>query len=451
MRPIGESALDTIAALATPAGRSALALIRVSGAGAAQVARRIAPGLPQPPPDRSPRLVSICDEEGEPLDRGLVTFFSAPHTATGEDVMEISIHGNPVLAARLLAAVAASGARPARAGEFTERAFLLGRVDLLEAEAVRDLIEARTETAARLSARRLEGGLSHRLGTVREALVGAAAAVSATVDFAEDVGESVPPQARRQLEDARNELTRLLATYETGRLASEGWRIAILGRPNAGKSTLFNALAGTPRAIVTEIPGTTRDTLEVLLDIAGVPVVLVDTAGLRATSDPVEKIGVERAREAAASASAVLYVYDASRGWSEEDAAAASLADKPVLVFANKIDLAADRLVRPGSIPVCGIAADTGGILRGAIEKTLAPRIATDTTSDVLASVRQRDLVMRARDCTSGALDALARGDSPEYVATHIDGALAALADLAGETTSEDVLRRIFETFCIGK
>src|SRR5262249_17397489 len=153
---------------------------------AAEVARRIAPGFPQPPPDRSPRLVSICDEGGEALDRGLVTFFAAPHTATGEDVLEISIHGSPVLAARLLAAAAASGARRARAGEFTERAFLLGRIDLLEAEAVRDLIEARTETGARLSARRLEGGLSLRLAAVREALVGAAAAIAAAVDFAED-------------------------------------------------------------------------------------------------------------------------------------------------------------------------------------------------------------------------------------------------------------------------
>ena len=451
MRPSTASVLDTIAALATPVGRSALALIRVSGRCAAPVLRRVAPEIPDPPPDRSPRLVSICDEEGRTLDRGIVTFFAAPRSATGEDVAEISIHGNPVLAARLLAALSRAGARPARPGEFTERAFLLGRVDLLEAEAVRDLIEARTEAAVRLSARRLEGGLSRRLTAVREDLLAAAAALGAAIDFSEDVGEAVPDHAAERLERAARELAALLATYETGRLASEGWRIALLGRPNVGKSTLFNALAGTARAIVTDVPGTTRDTLEVTLDVAGIPVTLVDTAGLRETADPVEKIGVERARQAGQRADAVLYVYDASAGWSGDDSAASRWEDKPVLVVANKIDRSDSSRVEPGALAICGIAEGAGDTLRAAIERALAPQVSTDSASDVLATVRQRDLVGRARGGAAAAVASLARRDSPEYTATHVDDALAALADLAGETTSEDVLARIFETFCIGK
>jgi tRNA modification GTPase len=453
MRPHSDSWLDTIAALATPAGRSALALIRVSGRDAAAILRRVAPATGDPPPDRSPRLATICDETGRALDRGIVTFFAAPRSATGEDVAEISIHGNPVLAGRLLAALSAAGARLARPGEFTERAFLSGRMDLVEAEAVRDLIEARTETAVRLSARRLEGRLSGRLADVRQDLLAAAAALAATIDFVEDVGEAVSPEACRRLRRAEGELARLLSTYETGRLSSAGWRIAILGRPNAGKSTLFNALAGSARAIVTDVPGTTRDTLEVTLDVAGVPVLLIDTAGLRETGDPVERIGVERAKEAGEAADAVLYVFDACIGWTPEDQSSASWNGKPVLVVANKMDrlptgatTGADQ-----ALPMSGIAPEAGEALRWAIEQALVPRVSTDGSADVLANVRQRDLVARARGSAAAAIDALDRGDSPEYAATHVDDALAAMGDLAGETTAEDVLRKIFETFCIGK
>jgi tRNA modification GTPase len=264
------------------------------------------------------------------------------------------------------------------------------------------------------------------------------------------------------LSAARDSLERLAATYDTGRLLSAGCRVAILGRPNAGKSTLFNALLGTERAIVTDVPGTTRDTLEATLDVRGIPVELVDTAGLRETQEEVERIGVARARDEGERAAAVLYVYDASEGWAAEDRnALAALDDKPVAIVANKIDRLRESprgQIPKGSAPaavhcleLCGLSPDAGAKLRDLLERTVASDLASDSASEVLGSVRQRDLVVRAATAAGAALAALARGDSPEYAATHVDSALAALADVFGETTSEDVLQRIFSTFCIGK
>ena len=255
MRPKIESLLDTIAALATPVGRSALAILRLSGAESGRILRAVTRGLPESLEPRRPHLVSFVDPAGRAVDRGLATFFAGPASATGEDAAELSIHGSPLVAERMLAALVEAGARAARPGEFTERAFLLGKMDLLEAEAVRDLIEARTEAAARLSARRLEGGLSRELSRVREDLAAAAAGLASTIDFAEDVGESLSPESIARIESAEAALARLVASYETGRLLSAGCRVAILGLPNAGKSTLFNALLGSSRAIVTTCRG----------------------------------------------------------------------------------------------------------------------------------------------------------------------------------------------------
>lgn len=452
MRPPSESLLDTIAALATPLGRSAIALVRVSGDRVRDVLTRVAPEAGPFEPRRA-RLVSLKDREGEPIDEGLVTLFAAPASFTGEDLAEISVHGSPVVVERLLRAVVAAGARPARPGEFTERAFRLGKMDLVRAEAIRDLIDSRTEAAARASVRRVEGALSSRLEGAREDLLSAAASLTATIDFSEDVGEAVDPGVVAHLSSARDALTRLAASYDTGRLLSAGCRVAILGRPNAGKSTLFNALLGTARAIVTDVPGTTRDALEATVDVRGVPVDLVDTAGLRKTDDRVERIGVARAREEGERAAAVLYVFDASEGWSEEDRAAlAALNGKPVAVVANKID----RLAKGADLPaaalaLCGLAPDAGARLHALLERTVAADVTSDSVSEVLGSLRQRDLVDRARSAAADAIEALQRGDSPEYAATHVDAALAALADVFGETTSQDVLDRIFSTFCIGK
>lgn len=444
--------LDTIAALATPLGRSAIAVVRISGDRAGELLALVAPeaGTFEP---RRPRLVSLKDLDGEPIDEGVVTLFGAPASFTGEDLAEISVHGSPVVVERLLRAVVAAGARPARPGEFTERAFRLGKMDLVRAEAIRDLIDARTEAAARASVGRLEGALSSRLAGAREDLLAAATSLTATIDFSEDVGEAVDPGVVRRLASARDALARLAASYDIGRLLSAGCRVAILGRPNAGKSTLFNALLGTARAIVTDVPGTTRDALEATLDVRGVPVELVDTAGLRVTDDRVEKIGVARAREEGERAAAVLYVYDASLGLTEEDRESlAALDGKPVAVVANKVDrLPEGTLVADAALAICGLAPDAGARLHALLERTVAADVTSDSASEVLGSLRQRDLVDRARSASADAIEALERGDSPEYAATHVDAALAALADVFGETTSDDVLARIFSTFCIGK
>jgi tRNA modification GTPase len=457
MRPSAESLLDTIAALATPIGRSAIALVRISGERTREILSRVTRGLPDPIEPRRPYLVALTDLHGEPIDRGLATLFPAPASFTGEDVAELSVHGSPVVVETLIRALIGSGARPARPGEFTERAFRLGKMDLVRAEAVRDLIESRTEAAARASSRRLEGALSSRLSEVRENLLAAAASLAATIDFSEDVGETVDPSVPLRLRAARDSLARLAATYGRGRLLSAGCRVAILGRVNAGKSTLFNALLGTARAIVTEVPGTTRDTIEATIDVRGIPVELVDTAGLRETDDRVEKLGIERAREEGKTAAAILYVFDASAGWAEEDGAAlAALDGKPVALVANKIDRRSVTRFGPAEGPrpalaLCGLAPEAGASLRTLLEQTIASDVPGGSDSEVLASLRQLDLVERARAAVSDALAALASGVSPEYAATHVDSGLVALADVFGETTSEDVLQRIFSTFCIGK
>lgn len=453
MRPETDFLLDTIAALATPAGRSALAVVRLSGRETRRILAAVA-GREKPFSPRRATLVTLRDDSGEALDRGLVTFFPAPGSYTGEDVAELSVHGSPAVAGRLLAALLSAGARLARPGEFTERAFHHGKMDLLRAEAVSDLIEARTGAAVRLSAKRLSGALSARLSGVREDLLSAAARLSATIDFSEDVGEAVAPAVLAELASAVDRLAALSATYETGRLLSAGCRVAILGRPNAGKSTLFNALAGSARAIVTEVPGTTRDTLEAIVDVKGIPVAIVDTAGLRQTEDLVERIGVERARREGETADAILYVFDASQGWGEEDrAAVASFDGAPVAIVANKMDRmgSSSPTVLPGAMPLCGLAPDAGERLSALLAARLAAGVETETASEVLGSLRQRELVDRSRQGVEAALTALQEGVSPEYAVTHLHTALDALADVFGETTSEDVLRRIFSTFCIGK
>ena len=354
---------------------------------------------------------------------------------------------------RLLGALTQAGARLARPGEFTERALLSGRMDLVEAEAVRELIEARTERAAAVSARRLAGALSARLSGVRESLLSAAASLTATIDFSEDVGESVDPGVLASLDKAARDLERLAASYRTGRLLSSGCRVVLLGRPNVGKSTLFNALVGSARAIVTDVPGTTRDALDATLDLAGIPVTVVDTAGLRPTTDAVEAIGVARALEEAQKADAVLYVVDAASGLDlEDETTLARLQDKIILFVINKIDtVQPEWMPPPGALPVCGLSQDAADILQAAMIERLTEGVSLEASDEVLGNVRQRDLVLRAARDAESARDALCRSDSPEYAATHVDAALSALADVFGETTSDEVLERIFSTFCIGK
>lgn len=456
MRTAAESLLDTVVAPATPPGRSALAVVRLSGPRARAVLRALAPGLPEMLPPRRATLASVLDAEGAAIDRALVTFFPGPASFTGEDAAEISVHGGPVVIERVLEAALRAGARFARAGEFTERAFFHGKLDLVRAEALGELIAARTPAAARASLKRLEGGLSKRFAAARENLLAAAAGLAATIDFAEDVGDSVPDAVRAGLAGAEEDLARLLETYRTGHLLAAGCRVVLAGPPNAGKSTLFNALAGSNRAIVTDVPGTTRDALEASVDIDGVPVTVVDTAGLRETEDAVERIGVSRAREEASRADLVLYVYEASSGLGDEDLRALSrLEDRPARRIANKLDRASSEEAAASrassDLALCGLEPGAGEKLRSFLAHEISARIEPEAGGDVLSSVRQRDLAERARTATSEARASLARGESPEYAASHVTAALEALTDLFGETTAEDVLQRIFASFCIGK
>jgi len=451
VRP-ADAFLNTIAALATPAGRSALAVVRLSGPESARILAALAPESAPSIEPRRPRRV-VVSENGAPIDEAVVTFLPAASSPTGEDLVEISLHGSPMAVERLLAAAISAGARPARPGEFTERAFRAGRIDLVRAEAVRELIEARTPAAARASARRLSGALSRRIEAVRVHLLAASAALAAVIDFSNDVGDAADAPVRMHLTEALVELERLAATARPGRLLTHGCRAAILGPPNAGKSTLFNAALGRDRAIVTEIAGTTRDTIEAELDLGGVPVTLVDTAGLRATEDVVEALGVERAREAARRADVVVYVFEASTGLGVGDAAILAMApDAAKVLVANKADrLSSAPPLIEGATLLCGIAPDAGAAVRTLITQAVAAGVTTDSSSEMLGSLRQADLVERARRAVNDATAALDQSVSPEYVATHCHAALDALADLIGETTSDDVLERLFATFCIGK
>jgi tRNA modification GTPase len=444
------SSLDTIVALATPFGRSAIALVRLSGAESRRILAALAPSLSPDVEARRPTLVELQDAAGAAIDRALVTLFTAPASFTGEDVVELSVHGSPAVVGALIDAARRLGARPARPGEFTERAFRSGKIDLIRAEAVRDLVESRTPRAARASLARLEGALSERFLRVRDDLLAASAGLTAALDFSEDTGEAVGPDVAARLESAESELDRLAATYRAGRLLSAGCRVAILGRPNAGKSTLFNALAGSARAIVTDVPGTTRDALETEVDLGGIPVTVVDTAGLRRTEDLVESLGVARAMAEAQRADAILWVYDAGAGLDADQEAELARIEKPRVIVANKIDVAFGAIA-PDAEPLCGLAEDAGEKLRGWLAACVAAEVAVDDSSEVLASARQRDLAVRARDAAAAARVSLARGDSPEYAAAHCAEALAALADLVGETTADDVLAQVFATFCIGK
>ncbi len=300
----------------------------------------------------------------------------------------------------------------------------------------------------------MAGGLSRKIEGVRQDLLDASVALCAALDFSDDVGETIPAAALEGLGRARATLAGLAATAETGRLLSHGCRVAILGRPNAGKSTLFNALIGFERAIVTEVPGTTRDTLEATVDLGGVPVTLVDTAGLRQTQDVVESIGVARARGEAERADAILYVFDASEGLVAEDERELSGVEAPLrILVANKADRASatGAPLPAGATLLCGLLPEAGPRLREILSEAIASGVSTETTSEVLGSLRQRDLVVRAGAAAEAAIEALDAGASPEYAAAHCAEALDALADLTGETTSEDVLARLFETFCIGK
>jgi tRNA modification GTPase len=413
----------------------------------------------------SHRLVfgAMVDKTGAVLDRGLAVRFPGGHSYTGEDAAELHCHGSPVALRELLTTLFAWGARQARPGEFTQRAFLNGRMDLTEAEAVIDLIDAQTAAAARNAIAQLSGALRRPLEAVQTALTDVASRFYAVVDYPdEDIADVRPDQIDDALRTADSALSALLATCARGRVLKNGVRTAIVGRPNAGKSSLLNALAGYDRAIVADAPGTTRDTVEETVVCGGVALRLIDTAGIRDTDDPVEKLGVERARQAMASADLVLAVADGSVPLTQEDlalACAAARGSAPWLLILSKRDLsrgpAAFFCTGPDATPPAAqlsLSSVTGEGLAEleAAVAALFPAGHADGGA-LLTDARQEDAVLRAREAVDRARTALDGGLTPDAVVTDIEEALNAVGELTGRTAREDIVERIFSRFCVGK
>ena len=459
---------DTIAAIATGQGTAAVGIVRISGAQTQRVlAALFAPanGLAVSAlPPRRMTYGAIRDAEGRTLDHALAVFFSAAHSYTGEESAELHCHGSPIVLQEVLHAAFAAGARQARAGEFTQRAFLNGKMDLTEAEAVIDLIDAETAEAARNAAAQVDGALRRPIDRVYNALLDLTSRFYAVVDYPdEDIEDATFAQTSEALAECERTLAALLGTFARGRVLKGGVATAIIGAPNAGKSSLLNALVGYDRAIVTDIPGTTRDTVEEKAVVGGVLLRLIDTAGLRETADQVEQLGVERSKQALAQADLLLVVTDGTRDFDEADREALQLAEesgKPWLLISSKKDVGPiSRVEKPltAEHTFSGLAAEitlSSVTHEGfdAFESALQALYPTPPTGGtLLTNVRQADAVTRVLDAVRAAESALTSGMTPDVVLTEAEGALSALGELTGRTAREDMVSRIFERFCVGK
>ncbi|MCG3175068.1 MAG: tRNA modification GTPase MnmE [Myxococcota bacterium] len=457
-----ENSADTIAAIATAAGEGGVGIVRISGPRAKTTLSRLFRRAGTHPSWESRRMYfgQVINAGGEFLDEGLAVLMAAPHSYTGEDVAELHVHGGRANLAQVLRAVLDAGCRPAGPGEFTRRAFLNGRMSLEKAEAVADLIAAEGERGLRQARLHLRGALGERLRAIRERLADSLALLEAFVDFPEeDLGGSQMEEVLAAIDGARGEAQRLIASYARGRLDADGARVVIAGRPNAGKSSLLNLLAGEEKAIVSEIPGATRDAIDVRLNVDGWIVHLTDTAGLRESGDALESRGVEIARRKAAEADLILWIVDGARAGILDDRELFPASAAPVIVVINKSDLARNPLLAEqarelGAAGRVFLSALTGeGVeeLRGLISSRLR-EIAPGSSEDI-AITRERHAAALER--FDSALDrtgqALRRGDSPEFAAADLREALSWLGELTGEVTTDDLLDRIFTRFCIGK
>lgn len=439
---------DPIAALATPAGRSAVAVIRVSGDGAFDVAARVVAGFAADPP-RVARLATFRDAAGHPLDRGLYLTFRAPASETGQEVVELHTHGGLLVPAQVLAALHAAGARAAMPGEFTRRAVLNGKLDLLQAEAVADLVDATAPAQGRSAIRQMEGGLSRRLAALRERMVEFLALLGYEVDFPEEDDGPLDRSALRSLlTEVAGQLGMLLATAPLGERLHEGALVVFAGRPNAGKSSLFNALLGTERALVTEVPGTTRDTVEAITQMDGWPVRLADTAGLWEAPDRLDAMGVAVSRRYLAVADLVVLCVEGDRplGTDEEEI----LAARPALLVRTKADHPSSHGAE--AISVSAHTGDGLDRLRHAIVARLFGAGQGYADLDpMLTRERHRVALTRAAGEIAAAGPHLATGGDAALAAHHMGAAVLALDELIGAVGTEDVLDRIFSRFCVGK
>jgi tRNA modification GTPase len=451
---------DTIVALSTPPGRSGIGVIRLSGERSLDYVRALVRDDNFSPEPNRAALRKIFDPQSrELLDRALITYFKAPHSFTGEDITELSCHGSPVLLLHVVDALLALGARAADAGEFTLRALANARLNLSQAEAVRDLIDAQTEAAVRQAARQLGGELSARLQPTKDALLEIIVPLESSLEFVEDdLPQLALERISLQLANLIQSLDTLADTFRAGRLLKDGLKVALVGRPNVGKSSVFNKLLASDRAIVTEIPGTTRDSLSELLNIGGVPVLLTDTAGLRESSDPVEYLGIERTRRAIADADLVLFVLDGSQPLTSEDQAIfANIAEDKHVIALNKSDLSNfDNLISAGigdNSKCVAISAKTGeglDALRAAIMEPFKDGSATET-GFLITNARHFDLLLRSADALRSSKILFEQRASEDLILVGLYESLRYLGEITGETTPEDVLSQIFATFCIGK
>jgi tRNA modification GTPase len=455
---------DTIAAIATPLGEGGLAVIRVSGAKAFDLADRIfrssSPKAAPPSTAKSHTLHHGRIVRGDAIvDEVLLAVMRAPRTYTCENTIEISCHGGLLPAKAVLDTVLAAGARLALPGEFTKRAFLNGRLDLAQAEAVADLIHARTELALRAAGEQLAGKLSRRINQLRDDLIKTLAHIEAHIDFPdEDIAPDTRGQLVSRLRAGVSFMDELLRTANEGQLLRRGIRAAIIGRPNAGKSSLLNQLLGRDRAIVSHIPGTTRDTIEETANIRGVPVVFIDTAGLREAADEIEIEGIRRSRETLARAELILHVLDASEPLTPEDERhLGEFADKKRIVIRNKVDLPvkleAAQLAHPGGRSV-DVSCSTGqGIegLKDVIQEVVWAGQIKAEMLEVMINSRHQDALHRARQAAERSIAAIEADLSLELVALDLHIAVNAVGEIIGKTTTEDLLDSIFSQFCIGK
>ncbi len=449
---------DTIVAIATPAGRGGIGVVRLSGPDARAIAAPMLKLGRELEPGRAVFGELIDPANGERLDEVVVTFFAKPHSYTTDEVVEISAHGSPVVLRHILELALERGARLAEPGEFTMRAFLNGRVDLTQAEAVRDLIESQTLYQAKVAAQQLEGALSKRLQPIKQKLVELIALLEAGIDFAEDDVTVMPAeQIAARIAEVQAPLVKLSDSFAYGKVVHEGLTLAIVGRPNVGKSSLFNCLVERERAIVTATPGTTRDLVSETVAIGGIPVRLVDTAGIRRALDEAESIGIRKSMEALADADLVLVVLDASQPVTHEDEELLrQVEQRAAIVVENKADLAAHRGERGGTTVATAVrtsAVSGEGIadLRAEILRHIGGEMGAPRESGFLTNVRHQNLV---RDSLA-ALDAATRSVQEkvphEMILLDLYNALRPLDEITGATTADDILNLIFSRFCIGK
>jgi tRNA modification GTPase len=450
--------MDTIVAVATSPGRSAIGVIRLSGPQSLEIFRSlIHDELFTPEPNRV-FLKQIVRESGEPLDSALVTYFEEPRSFTGEEMIELSCHGSPVILRRLLDSTQNLGARLADPGEFTLRACKNGKMNLSQAEAIRDLIDAQTDAAAAQAARQLKGELAVALKPAKEMLIQIIVRLESALEFVEDDLPRVQTQQiEKELAEVIKIVERLALTFATGRALREGLKVAIVGRPNVGKSSLFNKLVGMNRAIVTEIAGTTRDSISASISLSGIPISITDTAGIRVAKDKIEEIGIERTHQSMADSDLLVVVIDGSTNLSDEDLTIINQAvPNRYVVAINKCDLGRnpeleDRLRQ--SSKVVHLSALTGEGLEKLNAAILEPfgGVDSEAVGLLITDSRHYDLLRRTQSSLERSVELFSNSASEEIVLVGLHSALQFLGEITGETTTDDILAEIFSTFCIGK